>query len=1775
MRGQQPGVSQPRLGFTDMQLLQQQYFSKQFQELQRQHQLQQLDQGARPQNLQSQFSALTAQTAGDQLTPVVDGTPIRDASNYIWSSERVPQVGVDPKMLNSSQMFILGNPGMARTGAPAIQGFPNGLGLQQENTHTLRSMGFIPQQLDQSMYGTSFGGIRESSSNLTNPYSSVQWSAHGNADLLTKASGNQDQKTVIQSNAFGSFHGDQSAPVSGLVSGNDGIPASKHSYHGKNIFGRPQGMHSVNSGIHPGNFQQVSSSPRNSQIQEFHGRVEHTGWSGNVEEKVTPQVGPPQGVTSLHPLEEKILYGGDDNAWNGIQSGQPLPSAFGGGGPNSMNTGGFIQSNNQVDGSDYLNMFPSIQSGSWSALMQSAVAEASSSDTGMQDEWSGLSYQKAELSTGNPSELNESGRQSTGWNEANAETPSSLPSRSFHLFDDTTVSTGGQSRPEYQQITPKPTYSQSGKLKGSIPCSQDFIHNDGPSDSLGKSSNEARWLEQIPQESSVADVSVRTPLALGSASDSAWRTDAYNQSNKGAPENISSDSLNIRSSWPHQQKPIFTRETDEQHVSKLNAWNMNESLPDRDNMQDDENNLQECQKSESKGTIDIGTGRNFKLWEVGQLDGVQKNDVRGLSSFSNLNERFGQAKSSSNGPLVHNAADACINSFIPTPGPGMSNLHQERIQQVQNNHQFAQSLSSKKEGENQSQHQQALNSSLNHSDNALGETHESSRVMCYPTMGHGDGLTPDYIYHGQHATVSSALKENTWSAKKDSHSSAAEMQRLPMPVVGRSGLSSPHGFLYHPTGELPVNFQQSSSMKRDLLYQGLQHAASGEQKSLDLGYMSHTKPVNNAVNSEKDFMDRNLQNSRTGPGDAPASFDGPMAMYHPSSDKYKTSQNMLELLNKVDQCTENAPKPFGSEEHGPSSAMSEAGKSNTATVYLQGNQLSSSQGFGLHLAPPSSAPAASKHFLTSDVSLQVSTDLNSRHADMGNLDKGKIWLRNQISPQVLQHASDTSQQEYWAHKSGSTVMEQEFSPITNRDINSKLKAKHNVVAASGIHYLRNQLHRQDSSSVSGQAVVEESATLVTAKQADQSKQDRSDSGFSQSEGLQGGCTGELSRRVFQPETTGKVVPFDLNPHAGTDFTGSSASSLLVRDSNGMNRQLPSSASSPYTGNLRQLVHTSEQVPVSQVSGQQGMAQHRSFPTMLQNAWSNMSAQRSMSGLAQKVSTNPLPSFSPATTWVFQTVNDQNLSGRGGCTSEAGPSSSSKHQLPSNEPQQNRDGTPHQIPYDRAVPYGSGSSMETLEHNRRLAGFPLHNQNIVGDREAPESSLASKSTNISFQSTSDSAARSQPNYSLLRQMQTMKSLENDPTKAIKKHKGEDDADVSHMTGKMGEKPLYSYGNSGNALASVSQSIRGMEQSHRNYQMATSWFEQFGNYKNGQFLTMSDRFAVPQNSAKPLVQQYFFGRVSESRHPHTVIEQKNINDANQVGSTGSIQITTSLMPSKDHMFPFSTRPDTNDQSQAIVRHKKRKLATLELLPWDNVITRTSRKIQSTSSVELRWAHATERRVEKIDDEVEFIDDGLLMPGPRRRIIFTTQLMQQIICPLRAAMLSAEADKEYEAVTYILAKLLLGDACSLISSLAADSQAHTDQDSSTSKKPGIFRRLGNQFISKLMEGFLEKSRKLENDFLRLEKGPSLLDIRVECQDLERFSIINRFAKFHGRGPAEGAAAVEGAVPASAAVPSSVSSSSSDAVGVVPRKLFPHRYVTAVPMPRNLPEGMQCHSL
>lgn len=77
------------------------------------------------------------------------------------------------------------------------------------------------------------------------------------------------------------------------------------------------------------------------------------------------------------------------------------------------------------------------------------------------------------------------------------------------------------------------------------------------------------------------------------------------------------------------------------------------------------------------------------------------------------------------------------------------------------------------------------------------------------------------------------------------------------------------------------------------------------------------------------------------------------------------------------------------------------------------------------------------------------------------------------------------------------------------------------------------------------------------------------------------------------------------------------------------------------------------------------------------------------------------------------------------------------------------------------------------------------------------------------------------------------------------------------------------------------------------------------------------------------------------------------------------------------------------------------------------------------------------------------------------------------------------------------------------------------------------------------------------RQEQRSSVGDLRLELQDLEKYSIINRFAKFHVRSQSNGSG------------PSSCDPFS------YPSRPMPEKCVVAIPMPRNLPDNAQCLSL
>ncbi|KAL6973442.1 hypothetical protein U1Q18_027626 [Sarracenia purpurea var. burkii] len=456
-----------------------------------------------------------------------------------------------------------------------------------------------------------------------------------------------------------------------------------------------------------------------------------------------------------------------------------------------------------------------------------------------------------------------------------------------------------------------------------------------------------------------------------------------------------------------------------------------------------------------------------------------------------------------------------------------------------------------------------------------------------------------------------------------------------------------------------------------------------------------------------------------------------------------------------------------------------------------------------------------------------------------------------------------------------------------------------------------------------------------------------------------------------------------------------------------------------------------------------------------------------------------------------------------------------------------------------------------------------------------------------------------NYSLLYQMQAMKSAEIDPSnRGLKRLKEADsglDCQIPPKAGQSGEhnamvgdslsrsavpsadsKMLKFSGpmdhlerNTSSQLGNISQDTHTfgrkdidsyshsndtasfkVEPSQISPQMAPSWFNQYGSFRNGQTLSMYD--AQKTGTVKTSAQMYTLGNSSDSVRAHNSLEQVNaavksvqVDNTWQRSSSNSIAI-------EHFSSPQSLAMNVANQSLVAMRPKKRKSATSVLLPWHKEVMQGSRSLLTIRMAEVEWAKASNRLIDKMEDEAVVIYDRPPTLRPKRRLVLTTQLMQQLFFPPQLAVLSVDASSNYDTLAYLVARVVLGDACSLIPISGSNSLMLVDSTNLLSDKHKTSERADDQHLSKVMEDFIGRARQLEKDFMRLDKSASFVDLRIEFQDLEKFSVINRFAKFHGRGQADR---------------SETSSFSSDPT--------PQKHVTALQVPRNLPDRVQCYSL
>ncbi|XP_058070377.1 uncharacterized protein LOC131219324 [Magnolia sinica] len=1750
MRNQQLGVPQPRPrqqpGLNDMQTWQHHIMYKQLHEFQKQQQLQQLDQESRQHNSLSQLSAITKQSSGDQMPALVNGAPVHDASNYMWSGELM---GGDSSVPSSSQMFMVGNMNwMQRSGSPAVQAFPNGLVLSQDQGQALRSMGIIPQQLDQSLYGAPISSTR----GALNPYSHFQGISHDGAEMLTKGSGNQVEKPMLQSAAFGSFQSEQGAAFPNQVCTQDGASISKQGFQGKNLFGQVP-IQTLNNGIMPGNFPQVNPLPRSMPVQEFQGRQEQPGWAGNLQERTATHVGTTQGLVNLNPTEEKILFSTDDGM---------MDASFGRSG--GMSAGGYLHGN-QLEGTDYINAFPSVQSGSWSALMQSAVAEASSNDTGLQDEWSGLSFQKTELSSGShPTTINDTGKQPT-WVDNNLQT-ASVTARPFPLFDDANMSPSSHSVPGLQQPTTKFAFDQS-----------ETARTDASHESLQHSPKEAgHWLDQNPQQKPVSEGSlqVQTSMHLENSSEVAWGSRMYEQSRRSAhSEDMELNAPNVQGSWAHQQR-MLSYNISSQPCNKPNSRDINESVSRSGDatlkISHSENTTHHAQNNDGKRAMHLKRDDDSGMWKADD----------NLVNISLPNSAGGLGvKSGTASPRV-NTEDRYMNNFSVLQNSSSAKINDDINQQALNSrqleygkHAFIDSSVNYRGQENAGNYHpqpgkglQILESSMNNSG-----TYDKQQANSLQKEISSTSYVSGRSHPGQQTVGGDGMRETGWLGTSDSRPLVGANQK-PAGQASRK-TSGARRFQFHPMGNLGADVEPADTTKHVTHTQGpYQPIAQGTQ-SQEQGYFGEPKFVGHVVSNDDPTMEKgHLPDSQSNaketeevlsrgvnPGYGSAmstSFDG-------SSNKgtVQTSQNMLELLHKVDQSKENdTATHFASSGH-YSSGMPEAFASDASAARLQNNQSSASQGFGLRLAPPSQLLPISNHALSSQASSQTVNDLNSRHVD----------------PEGNSSAADKSGLPAPAVQ----LPQQHISNQSNLSFMSKDDQKANSEPGSRL--------RQVCES-------------------------------------QGEVEADQSSRASSRGAASRIPPFNLSapseahvPAASMRDAGHSQPSYLKASGQQfLASQTPVTAGISQQGAFSTVMHNVwTNIPAQQrlSGGPSTKVPSNSFQPIY-----------------------PSPRSLETTSWASQKADDQNMKKGGNGPFDLASSSVNSQQLPHGEEQPCKDSSLQERADQAQQTAGASQGQESMSkhlsdgnsvasssptvhsHQQELGRGKITQEPSQREHLSLQKTVASNQSIEAFGRTLKPSDFPHQNYSLLHQMQAMKGAETDPSrKGVKRPRADFGSDAEQTVAKTSQRSVYGYskyvrdpaenelnaapqrsfpssdskmlcfssegkdlnansssqlhvgdvpsqdmamfgGNNQNHSShtmhpgTISTPLRGAERPQINPQMAPSWFERYGTYKNGQIPGMSDGMDNSRRPAKAAAQQFFFGKASDSLHANTATEQETAVDASQVA--GVWQSPANLAAANEHLSsPHSLPPVVLNQTLAVVRPKKRISVALEL-PWHKEVTEGSERLQNISMAELDWAQAANRRIEKVEDDSEMMEDGPSMPRPRIRLILTTQLMQQLLRSLPPEILRADATAEYDSVTYFAAKLALGDACSLISYSQSDSHVHPNNRNIITEKLKASESVEDQFLSKVVEDFIGRARKLEDDLLRMDKQASIVDIKVECQDLERFSIINRFARFHGRGSADGAE----------------SSSSSDAMA---RRPFPQRYVTAVAMPRNLPEGVPCLSL
>jgi hypothetical protein len=302
---------------------------KQMHEYQMQQQLQKQRLEARQLNSLNR-NAVNGSCVSDNQSHMINGIPLQNASSN-W---------LQPDLMTGNTNW------MHRGISPAVQGSSSGLMITPDHGQA----NLMAQQFEPSLYGMPVSGTNAPHNAFSSSQMNRLAAQHGSANRTSSVT-NQPTSFLNQ----------------GDVQDSHMLPRS--TYPEKLLFSQTS-VPSSNSMPNFESLQEDDSRERNISVQAKFGQMEGSGPSEQSFIKAPENINALQKSTALDPTEEKILFGSDDNLWE----------AFGNSTDMSL-TGNLMSSS-----SDLFDGCPSLQSGSWSALMQSAVAETSSDDAGVH-EW--------------------------------------------------------------------------------------------------------------------------------------------------------------------------------------------------------------------------------------------------------------------------------------------------------------------------------------------------------------------------------------------------------------------------------------------------------------------------------------------------------------------------------------------------------------------------------------------------------------------------------------------------------------------------------------------------------------------------------------------------------------------------------------------------------------------------------------------------------------------------------------------------------------------------------------------------------------------------------------------------------------------------------------------------------------------------------------------------------------------------------------------------------------------------------------------------------------------------------------------------------------------------------------------------------------------------------------------------------------------------------------------------------------------------------------------